>query len=82
MNFLFVRQLDWTSSVKELRGAVSRHVLELGVVEGCVARLATVAHAARAVSSFELLAIIVRKDFAVEESQVIWACTGEALVGI
>jgi len=74
VNFLFVRQLDWTSSVKELRGTVGRHVLELGVVESCVASLTTVAHAARTVSSFKL-PIIVGKDFTVEESQVIWAST-------
>ncbi len=39
---LLVRQLDRTSSIKELGGAIGRHILELSIVKGCRARLTTV----------------------------------------
>lgn len=71
VRLLLVRQLDWPSTIKELRGAVGRHILELNsTVEAAAHDLLVSAHARRAVAGLELA---IGEDLAVEEGHVVGA---------
>ena len=71
-----MRKLDGTCSVEELRGTISRHVLELGVVRS----KALILSASNTAIAQTRLASTICEHLAVEEGQVIWACTSETLI--
>ena len=78
VELLLVRQLDGASAIEELGRSVCGHVLELGSLKVSVLSL-TASNAAR---TDALLHHTIRKDLAVEESQVIRARSREALVRV
>ena len=79
VEFLLMRQLDWPGSVEELRGAIGTHVLKL---ESSIHVIASGSAAPTSLSDTRLLSTV-RKDLAIEESEVVRACSRrEALVWI
>lgn len=70
VEFLLMRKLYRTSSVKKLGGSVCTHVLELDAVDlACAPRSAS-----NATPGANLLSSIC-KNLAIKESQIVWACT-------
>lgn len=79
VEFLLMRQLDWSGPVEELRGSISTHVLKL---ESSIQAIASGSAAPTSLCDTGLLSAVC-KDLAIEESEVVRACSWrEALVRI